>query len=180
MIGKAYRIISHRLRSQGIRNTARWIYGRGQPALTGVPPLQFSQITPDIFVGPQFGKRGKRLLEQAGITACVNLRIEYDDADYGLDFPQYCYLPTVDETAPTMEHLEQGAAFIKDVVEAGGKVYIHCAGGVGRAPTMAAAYFVSQGMTLDAALALIRSGRPFIDILPEQMGRLREFESKHG
>jgi protein-tyrosine phosphatase len=55
-------------------------------------------------------------------------------------------------------------------------VYIHCAGGVGRAPTLAAAYFITQGMTLDEALALIRRTRPFIHIMPAQMDQLRQFE----
>ena len=44
-----------------------------------------------------------------------------------------------------MAHLLEGTAFAERIVNAGGKVYIHCAGGIGRAPTMAAAYFMSQG-----------------------------------
>jgi protein-tyrosine phosphatase len=107
------------------------------------------------------------------------MRIEFDDAEHGLALANYCYLPTIDDAAPTMAHLEEGAAFAQRVIADGGKVYIHCAGGIGRAPTMASAYFMSQGMTLDAAIELIKGPRPFINIMPPQMTRLREFEVKH-
>lgn len=177
-IAKAIRIVVHRLRTQGLRTTLLWVYGRGLPKLTGVPLLRFSEITPQIAVGPQYGRRGKRHLEAQGYTGDVNLRVEFDDAAHGLALDEYCHLPTIDDDAISLDHLEQGVAFIRRVVENGGKVYIHCAGGVGRAPTMAAAYFIAQGMTLDEALALIRRTRPFINIMPPQMARLREFEAQ--
>ncbi len=173
---KGIRILAHRLRTQGLRTTLLWIYGRGIPKLTGVPLLQFSRITPEVYVGPQFGRRGKRKLEQSGLTAVVNLRIEFDDAEHGLALEHYCHLPTVDDEAPSMEHLHQGVTFMEEIVAQDGRVYIHCAGGVGRAPTMAAAYFIKQGMSLDEAIALIQKTRPFINIMPPQMEQLRAFE----
>ena len=174
---KGWHILRYRVKTQGWRVTFIWMIGRGIPKLTGVPLLQYSQITPQIFVGPQFNQRGKRQLEAAGITADVNLRIEFDDAAHGLALGKYLHLPTVDDTAPSIEHLRRGVNFIRREVEAGGKVYIHCAGGVGRAPTMAAAYFISEGYSLDAALALIRRTRPFIKIMPPQMAQLQKFET---
>ena len=173
---KAYRILHRRVRDHGLKTTLIWLYGRGIPKLTGIPLLQFSRITPQIYVGPQYGKRGKTHLEKNGINADVNMRIEFDDAVHGLDLTRYCYLPTVDDDAPTMEHLQKGVEFIKQAVDAGESVYIHCAGGIGRAPTMATAYFISTGMRLDDAIALIKKTRPFIYIMPPQMERLREFE----
>ncbi|MBP8974633.1 MAG: dual specificity protein phosphatase family protein [Anaerolineae bacterium] len=175
---KALRIVTNRLRTQGLRTTLAWLYGRGVPKLTGVPLLRFSQITPQVLVGGQYRGRGKRKLEALGITGVVNLRAESDDAARGLALAEYCYLPTVDDGAPTLEHLAEGAAFIGRVTRNGGKVYIHCAGGVGRAPTMAAAYFITQGMTLDEALALIRRTRPFIRIMPPQIAQLQRFEAQ--
>jgi protein-tyrosine phosphatase len=111
------------------------------------------------------------------IDGDLNLRVEFDDATHGLALENYCHLPTIDDDAPTLEHLNQGVAFIKQVVGQGGKVYIHCAGGVGRAPTMAAAYFISQGLPLDEAIALIKKSRPFIKIMPVQMEQLWRFEA---
>lgn len=175
-VRKALSIVVDRLRSQGLRTTLVWLYGRGVPKLTGVPLVRYSQITPQVFVGGQYGRRGKRKLEALGVTGGVNLRAEFDDAAHGLALAHYCHLPTVDDAAPSLEHLTEGVTFIERMTRNGGKVYIHCAGGVGRAPTMAAAYFVAQGMALDEAIALIRRTRPFIRIMPPQMEQLRRFE----
>lgn len=175
---KGFRILYRRLRDQGLRTTLVWVYGRGVSKLTGVPLLQYSRVTPQLYVGPQFNARGKRHLEAHGISASVNLRIEYDDAAHGLALAHYLYLPVVDDAAPTIEQFERGAAFIRAQIAAGRSVYIHCAGGVGRAPTVAAAYLLSTGKTLDEALAAIRRVRPFITITPPQMEQLRTYAAR--
>lgn len=173
---KGFRIISRRLRTQGLRTTLLWAIGRGLPAITGIPLLQFCQVTPQLYVGSQFNAQGKRLLERQGINGCVNMRIEKDDAALGLALAQYLHLPTIDDEAPSVEHLHKGIAFIREITQAGGKVYIHCGAGVGRAPTMAAAYLMAEGHSLEEALTLIRKNRPFITITAPQMEQLRQLE----
>jgi hypothetical protein len=173
---KGFLILYRRLRTQGLRTTLLWAYGRGMPAITGIPILQYCQVTPQLYVGSQFKKPGKLLLQQRGFTGSVNMRIEKDDAALGLALAQYLHLPTVDDDAPSIEHLDKGIDFIRQVVQSGGKVYIHCGAGVGRAPTMAAAYLIAEGYTLDQALAMIRKARPFITITPPQMAQLEQFE----
>lgn len=174
-LGKGLRILIYRLRHQGIRTTLHWLYGRGLPAFTGAPVLRYSRVTPHIYLGPQIRQRGMRALQAEGVNASVNMRIELDDQAAGFDLPSYCYLPTVDDAAPSMEHLFQGVNFIQRELDAGGKVYIHCAGGIGRAPTMAAAYFISQGDDLLQALERIRVVRPFINLSLDQQQRLEQF-----
>ena len=95
---KALRIVASRLRTQGLRTTLVWVYGRGVPKLTGVPLVRFSQITPQVFVGGQW-QHGKRKLEALGVTGGVNLRSEFDDAARWA-LAEYCYLPTIDDDAP--------------------------------------------------------------------------------
>lgn len=177
LIFKIIRILLQRIRKQGLITTAVWLYARGVPIVTGVPILKYSKITDQIYIGPQYGKAGKTRLEAEGIHNSVNMRVEFDDAEHGLDLENYCYLPTVDDDAPTPEHLEQGVAFIRNAMESDGKVYIHCAGGIGRAPTIAAAYFIHMGMSLDESLHLIRKTRPFINVMPVQMVALKEYEN---
>jgi len=174
-IRKGWRIFWRRLREQGMWVTLQWMWGRGLSYVTGVPMLRYSRVTPQLYVGPQFNQLGKRRLEKEGITAVVNLRTEFDDAAHGLAFPYYCYLPTVDDEAPSVEHFQKGVDFIHSVLEQGGKVYIHCKAGVGRAPTLAAAYLISRGHSLDDALALIARARPFIAITPPQMEALKRY-----
>jgi predicted protein tyrosine phosphatase len=175
---KGFSILNRRIQEQGLKTTLIWAYGRGVPKLTGVPLLQYSEVTPDLFIGAQYNQRGKQHLLNKGIEYDVNLRIEFDDAEHDLALPHYCYLPTIDDDAVSLEHLYQGIAFIKDAHQNGGKVYIHCAGGVGRAPTMGAAYLMSTGLSLDQALEKIRAVRPFISIMPPQMAQLRLLEAR--
>jgi hypothetical protein len=177
LLKKGWTVFSRRVQTQGLKTTLVWMYGRGVPFLTGSPLLQYSEVTPNLFVGPQYRERGKRLLQARGINACVNMRIECDDAAMGLDLEHYLHLPTIDDDAPSLEHFERGVGFIREVLASGGKVYIHCGAGVGRAPSMAAAYLMAEGHTLDDALALIRKPRPFIAITPPQMKQLRALEA---
>ena len=174
---KGGEILTRRLREQGLWVTLQWGWGRGLSYVTGVPVLRFSRVTPQLYVGPQFNAAGKRALERAGITAVVNLRTEYDDAAYGLAFPHYCYLPTIDVDSPSPAHFQKGVDFIQTQIAAGGKVYIHCKAGVGRAPTLAAAYLIAQGHSLDDAEALIKQARPFITITPPQRAALQRYEA---
>ena len=170
-------IFARRLKRDGLRTTLLWLYGRGIPALTGAPMVKYSLVAPGVLVGPQHRQAGLRRLAAMGVRYCVNMRTEFDDAEHGLAPEHYCHLPTVDDEAPTLEQLRRGVEFVEQAVSAGESVYIHCGGGIGRAPTMAAAYFISRGYTLDEAIALIRETRPFIHIMPPQLDQLRRFEA---
>jgi len=169
-------IIAYRLRNQGLATTLLWLYVRGIDFIRGIPFQRYCQITPVLYVGPQYRKSGKQALERWGITGSINMRTEHDDALHGLTFNHYCHLPTVDDQAPTLNQLERGVEFIDKLLSDGGKVYIHCAGGIGRAPTMAAAYFIHQGMALEEAIALIKKTRPIIRIMPPQLEQLKRYE----
>ena len=170
-------IFAQRLKRDGLKTTLLWLYGRGIPALTGAPMVKYSLIAPGVLVGPQHRQAGLRRLATIGVRYCVNMRTEFDDAEHGLAPEHYCHLPTVDDEAPTLEQLRRGVEFVERAISAGESVYIHCGGGIGRAPTMAAAYFISQGYTLDEAIALIRETRPFIHVMPPQLDQLRRFEA---
>lgn len=179
LLQKGWQVLVRRLRTQGLRTTLLWMVGRGIPYVTGVPNLRFSQVRPNLYVGPQFGASGMRFLQSQGIDACVNMRIERDDAAYGLALPRYLHLPTIDDDAPSVEHLDRGVEFIREVITDGGKVYIHCGAGVGRAPSMAAAYLIAEGHSLEEALAEIRAVRPFITITAPQMRQLQAYEARY-
>jgi protein-tyrosine phosphatase len=174
---KGLQILGNRLRTQGLRVTAIWALVRGWTFLTGVPTARFTKVTEQLYVGPQHRRRGRRKLASMGITAVLNMRAEFDDAAHDLTLGRYCHLPTLDDHAPSLEQLRLGVAFIQGAVSDGEKVYIHCAGGVGRAPTMAAAYLIAQGADVPAAVARVRAARPFIRIMPPQMELLHEFQS---
>lgn len=176
-IQRGTQLFFNRLYQQGWKSALVWLYGRGIPMLTGVPLFKYSQITPQLFVGPQYRQAGKRKLESLEINSSLNLRIEFDDSAHGLALKNYCYIPVINEHAPSLEQLQQGISFIQQEIANGKKIYIHCQGGLGRAPTFAAAYLISQGLTTNEAIEKIQLIRPFIDIKPGQKEQLQKYET---
>jgi len=171
-------ILWSRFTKQGLRVSALWAADHAVRILTGAPIRSVSQITPQLHVGGQYRQRGWPKLAARGITAVVNLRTEFDDAAAGIAPQRYLHLPTVDDTPPTLEQLHRGADFIAEEIARGGGVYIHCGAGVGRAPTTAAAYLVSTGLTPEEAWARIRAVRPFIRIKPGQAAQVERFSTE--
>src|SRR5688500_7063853 len=108
----------------------------------------------------------------------VNMRTEFDDQASGIAPPRYMHLKIIDNTPPTLEHLQAGSDFIAQEIKQGGKVYIHCAAGVGRAPTMAAAYLVSAGRSPADAWKQIRKVRPCIRPTPAQIALIDALAEK--
>ncbi len=159
---KGIRIVIARLREQGLRTTALWFTERTTRILVGVSPTRTSRIAPNLYVGGQHKRRGLPRMAQRGITACVDLRREYGDVEHGVDLAKQLSLPTADDDAPTLADLQRAAEFISECLKEGRGVYIHCANGVGRAPTTAAAYLITTGLPPQAAWDMIRAVRPFI------------------
>jgi predicted protein tyrosine phosphatase len=174
-LAKDLRIVVGRLRDQGFYTTSLWLVDHIVRVVTGAPIHAMSQITPQIQLGGQHSRRGWPKLVARGVTAVVNMRIEYDDLAAGIAPPRYLHLPTVDETAPSLEHLEQGVAFMAHEIADGGTVYVHCASGIGRAATLVAAYLVRQGLTSEQAWARIQETRPYVRPEPEQIEQLARF-----
>jgi predicted protein tyrosine phosphatase len=157
---------------QGVKTTFIEAYDQFQRLLHGAPTERYSSILPGIHIGGQYSAKGWPILQARGVTSVVDMRDEYGDARHGLAPERYLYLPTVDNTAPSLQHLQQGITFIHDELARGGQVYIHCWEGVGRAPTMAAAYLVSTGLRPREAWGKIKACRPFIRPSLQQLEQL--------
>jgi predicted protein tyrosine phosphatase len=172
---KRFRHALQQFRKQGVLLTLVEGYEQITRQTTGAPTVRFTRIQPNLYVGGQFLARGWPILANRGVTAVVSMRGEYDDREAGIAPPRYLHLPTVDNHAPTLKQLQQGVDFIRQEIESGGGVYIHCWEGVGRAPTMAAAYLVSTGVAPLEAWRMIRRVRPFIRPLQAQIDQLERF-----
>jgi predicted protein tyrosine phosphatase len=177
-LSKGLHILRRRLSEQGLRVTVMWAADHAVRIITGANIRNLSQITPDLHVGGQYRQRGWRAMKARGITAVVNLRLEFDDQAAGLAPSRYLHLPTVDDGAPSVEHLKKGSSFMAEEVASGGSVYVHCGSGIGRAPTMAAAYLVGTGLTPDEAWERIRQVRPFIRPTTVQVEQIERFAAQ--
>ncbi len=172
--------LTQQLRKQGLVTTLIEGFDQVVRLLTGAPTRRFSQYSGVLSLGGQVSRRGVTRLRQRGFTAVVNMRGEYDEQRHGFAPEHYCHLPTVDNHAPTLEQLRNGVTFIAQELDAGRGVYIHCWEGVGRAPTMLAAYLVSTGMKPAEAWARIKAVRPFIRPSLPQLHQVDLFAAECG
>lgn len=139
------------------------------------PFRRLTHITQYIYVGGQISRRGWKVLEDWGVQAILNMRVEWDDRKSGITTPHYLWLPTIDGTPPTVEQLARGAAFMHEQVQARRPIYVHCAAGMGRSPTQVIAYMMTRGMDATDAHDFMVRRRPFITLSMRQTLRLGEF-----
>lgn len=176
-LARGFRILWERFTKQGVGVTMSWFADHSVRYVSGANIESLSRITPQLYVGGQYRRRGLGKMEAWGITAVVNLRSEFDNEEAGIAPERYLYLPTPDDYDPSLEDLYRGSEFIADEIERGGVVYVHCGSGIGRAPTMAAAYLITTGMSAGEAWATIRAARPFIKPTPVQVEQILRFEA---
>lgn len=174
---KGLGILWQRLTRQGLRVTAWWAADHAMRIISGANIRRVSQITPQLHVGGQYRRRGWPRLEARGITAVVNMRIEFDDREAGIAPATYLHLPVPDDHAPMPEQLQAGVDFITAEITRGGAVYVHCGSGIGRAATMAAAYLINTGLSQEEAWTRIRAVRPFIRPTAAQLEQIERFSS---
>lgn len=103
-------------------------------------------------------------LKALGIGAVINTCVEYCGPveHYKTAGIEVLSLPTVDFTAPSIEHIREGVRFIRDQVARGRKVYVHCKAGRGRSATVVMCYLVCKGMTPEDAQKLLEEKRPHV------------------
>lgn len=143
---------------------------------TGAPLWRLSAFSPQLALGGQHYARGYARLRARGISAIINMREpHFDDRALGIGGERHLHLPTIDNTPPSLRDLARGVAFVQAERERGGAVYIHCGVGVGRAPTMAAACLIADGLPASEALKRIQAVRPFVHLTPGQARVLEEF-----
>jgi dual specificity MAP kinase phosphatase len=175
LIFRGIYILFWRVVYQGVPTSAKWLVTQIAQRGFGVPVMRYSRVTPHLYVGGMVNARGWERLRASGVDAIVNLRQERPAEKPGVTPEAYLCLPTPDDYAPTLEQLEQGCAFMAEAIQRGQGVYVHCASGVGRAPTLAAAYLITTGLAPDQAMATIRQVRPFINPTPPQIEQLKRF-----
>lgn len=108
-------------------------------------------------------------LKNMGVTHVLDLRLERPDQSQrysgtGIiyrrepmeDFEQI--RPETTRLQPA-EHYVRGVTFIRDALAHGGKVYIHCAAGLQRSPSMVYAALRASGMSADEAWDAVRAAR---------------------
>jgi protein-tyrosine phosphatase len=141
--------------------------------------LNMSWISTHLAVGGRIRPEDIKAVAKAGITHVVDTRSEHCDDVQALakEHIELLYLPTDDSCPLTIEQMMQGAQWVNEHMERGGRVLIHCEHGVGRSVLLACAVLVYDGMHAQHALQLVQQKRWQAAPNHSQVRRLREFES---
>jgi protein-tyrosine phosphatase len=119
-------------------------------------------------------------LVRIGVTHIINMQIEFDDRPLATPYPvSVLHNPTDDDFQPKPAELFQaGVEFAREALDQDdppGKIFIHCAAGVHRAPMMTLAVLRALGWSLDDALELIQKRRWVVDFADVYVQSVEEF-----
>ena len=113
-----------------------------------------------------------------GVTHIINMQIEFDDRHLGVPYGvRVLWNPTDDDFQfKPPELFQRGVEFALESLEhPKGKVFIHCAAGVHRAPMMTLAIMRAMGWELSEAKKLIQKRRPVVDFADVYVRSVEEF-----
>eukprot|EP00727_Mastigamoeba_balamuthi_P010245 m51a1_g5843 putative leucine-rich repeat-containing protein (303) ;mRNA; f:314090-315058 len=155
-------------------------YEPGGRVLPGPMREMPSEVVPGLlFLG---GWAARAWTAALGITHVANARGDVPDAgdDEAARTCTAVWYPVQDSPAYDIaQHFAQFVAFVEEARARGGRVLVHCAYGISRSATLAAAYVMAR-RGLDAARALewVRSCRPIARPNPGFVQALRRFNVK--
>lgn len=128
--------------------------------------MDYSNITEELLVGTTPTVTDYDLLRSLGVGLVINMRIErrpYPDPH--VPPLKFLWLPTIDWPLFPIPigMLRRGAQLALETIQAGKRVFTHCAGGRHRGVAMGAAVLVARGYAAEEAMRLIASRRKVAD-----------------
>ena len=128
--------------------------------------MDFSEISPDLLIGTTPNAANYDRLRGLGVRLVINMRVTRPPFRDPHESPlNFLWLPSADTMflpIPVFT-LMRGARAALKTIEAGGRVYAHCAAGCHRGVAMGSAILIAQGHSAEAAMKLIKTRRPFAD-----------------
>ncbi len=117
-------------------------------------------------------------LVRRGITHIIDMQIEFDDRPLAEKYAvKVLFNPTDDDFTPKPPELfQRGVEFALEALdEPNGRVYIHCAAGVHRAPMMTLAILRVLGWSLETARQVMLERRYVIDFADVYVQSVEDF-----
>lgn len=141
--------------------------------------MDMTWVTDRIAVGGGIWNELKMMeVADQGVTHIINMQIEFDDRHLGIPFGiRVLWNPTDDDFQfKPPELFQRGVEFALEALElANGKIFIHCAAGVHRAPMMTLAIMRALGWELSDAKKIIQKRRPVVDFADVYVRSVEEF-----
>ncbi len=117
------------------------------------------RVRDNLYIGNGEEAANRDLLEEYGIKAIVNCTKDWPnwfegDEELGIE---YLRVPIDDPDPEYKDYLDQAVFWIRERIERGRPVLVHCAAGRSRSCAVVLSYLCSDGMTPDAAWEQMRS-----------------------
>jgi len=143
----------------------------------GVPTRSSSEVDKRLWIGAEPSRIGRWWITNVKKFHVYSLTTSHSDekpnSSKKLEFSSGFHIPEYVQISK--EDLYRAVSEIGSVRSSGGKVYLHCREGVGRAPTVGAAVLVSEGYPLESALSRVLMGRKVASLSQEQYSSLVDF-----
>jgi protein-tyrosine phosphatase len=141
-----------------------------------------NQILPGLWLGSIHSVKHYRSLIDAGITHVITVMAHDEVVERNIEIPDgigWTIISVEDNSVNHLyDHLDSALSMIEAVVQGGGRILVHCIGGISRSPTVVTAYIMWKlGLRLTAALAYVRERRPCIEPNWTFYGDLQQFET---
>ena len=138
------------------------------------------QITSDLWLGgaPTYPRDYDFILNH-DIQAVLNIRAEREDdhALYAKNDITYLQVKVLDMVVPPVPAIVESIAWMRQQIEDGRSVFIHCAKGRSRSATLIAAYLVKyENMSIDQAHQLMLSKRKLTNLRSWHLERVAEWQ----
>lgn len=128
--------------------------------------MKFSPITENLIIGTTPKRGDFDTLRELGVSLVINMRWMPGPRppadDPGIRYVRFRTFDSPFLPIP-LRALIRGVQLALDEIQAGGKVYTHCAAGRHRSVAMAAAILIAQGLAPEGAMSLIKERRPEAD-----------------
>ena len=123
-----------------------------------------SVITDNLYLTNRNGAKNYPMLRDLGITTIISVTFPQNVPRPNHPYIDYIRVPIPDDPKFNIgKYLDDVADTIHQVIQAGGRVLVHCYLGMSRGPTMVMAYLMKYGrMPLREAYELVSRQRPVI------------------
>ena len=142
--------------------------------------MDITWITDQIALGGGIWNEEKmEKVAHLGVTHIIDMQVEFDDTPLARPHGIAVLWNAVDDDFQPKppEVFQRGVEFALDALNSGGdgKLFIHCAAGVHRAPMMTLALLRVLGYSLDDAMMLIEERRPVVDFADVYVRSVEDF-----
>ena len=141
-------------------------------------PFNFDWIDERLAVGGSFPmEAAEELARRQNVGAVVDLRVERCDDEavlrvHGLEF---LHLPTDDCCAIAPWMIDDGVVWVRERLDGGTRVLIHCEHGIGRSALLALCTLVAGGIEPLDAMNRLKAARPVVAPAAEQLEAFRSW-----